>query len=331
MPIVKTNPASIKKRKEEKEKVAAMSQTEKQSYTKSEKERKAGISQAVSEKQHPPHGNVSPKDPIREELRQIQLERDGEFAKDVFEKGEEEKVRSMAQRSVDIEAKKEELEPTKAYGATGKEEISHTTREEIEINNIQYKLSQEPTGGVLDTINRWRLEVKLTNLVETQRKTEAGEMQSYGAIPIGILGGAAAGITRAGMGVGQLAEATRFTGIAGQAINAKTIALTGTWLRRLGFTAKAAVSLGGLIGLTAWGKHVKSEAIEFLPYQIQLAREAGDEATAQELEQLFYEIANPTGWANIMEEVPGLGVIKAAMDKTRVGMAIIEAQKRRAE
>ena len=130
--------------------------------------------------------------------------------------------------------------------------------------------------------------------------------------------------------MGQGAQIGGLIGLSSITHNAKNIALTGIWLKRLGFTVKAAAALGSIIGFTAWAKHVKSEAIEFIPFQISKAREAGDEQTARELEELFAEIADTTGWANIIEETPGLGVIKAALDKTRVGAAIIEAQKKRA-
>ena len=210
------------------------------------------------------------------------------------------------------------------------------TPEALEINSIRNKLAQPETGKVLDTINRWRLEIQLENSLKKQEKTAAGELQPFGAIALGInigavtsLGGKAGDGAGRLLGLGQGQQTGGLVGMSSIAHNAKTTALTGTWLKKAGFTVKAAATLGGIIGLVAWGKHVKSEAIEFLPFQITKAREAGDEAGALELEQLHAEIADPTGWANIIEEVPGLGVIKAAIDKTRVGTAIIKAQKKR--
>jgi len=300
------------------------------------------------------------------EREKKQLAKQGKFS-DPLKLSEEEKkerrdteIQNTAQKSVDIEtAKQNILNPPTTEGEIipmGAEEAIPETggksfaegetpspfTEGLEglqrdIINTENKLAQPETGGVLDTINRWRLEISLANAKEKLRKTEAGELQPYGAVALGTnigavtsMGGNA--IDGAGrlLGLGRGPQIGGLLGIQSSAINAKNTALTGTWLKRLGFTTKAAVAIGSLIGLTAWGKHVKSEAIEFLPYQISMAREAGDEETARELEQLHAEIADPTGWANIIEEIPGLGVIKAAIDKTRVGKEIIEAQKRRA-
>jgi len=316
-----------------------------------------------------PSGRLSAKDPAREELRQRSLKTDPKFAESTARIEEEKKVKSMAQRNVDIDTaeediKKEQLStpPPKLGDIIGKarepKEFDVGTRSYAEgetaiplikgleglqkdIINTENKLAQPETGGVLDSINRWRLGILLANTKEKLRKTEAGELQPYGAIEIGLNPWGIANIGKVGfeaisgrlstkaIGVGQTTSAGGLMGLSSIAKNAKNTALTGVWLKRLGFTTKAAVALGSLIGLTAWGKHVKSEAIEFLPFQISMAREAGDEAGARELEELHAEIADPTGWANIIEEIPGLGVIKAAIDKTRVGTKIIEAQKRR--
>ena len=275
----------------------------------------------------------------REELRSKQLREDPKFAGDVAEKAREREITATAQKGLDIEAEKKRLqigEPTELGEpllpedrgepiSTGEELApgSQINKDAVEMQDIQNKLAQPETGKILDSINRWRLEVKLDNL---QNRTTLG-----GTLPIGI---PASAITAVGgsawKGVGQLTGRPTQGGLIGSTVtNAKTVALTGSWLKKAGFTIKAASALGALIGLVAWGKHVKSEAIEFLPYQIAEAKKYGDEASAKELEQLFYEIRDPTGWANIIEEIPGLGVIKAALDKMEAGAATIEAISKR--
>lgn len=244
---------------------------------------------------------------------------------------------NRAKGSQPVEERSEKL-GTEKVGEPGTElapKGEQINKEEVEIRDIRIQLAQPETGKVLDSINKWRLEIKLSNLETKQKRIAAGEISQFGVIPISGLGAGTANIGTkldgAGrqIGIGQAGQSGGLIGFEAIANNAKTAAKTGLWVKRAGFTGRASVAVGSLIGLTAWGKHVKSEAIEFLPFQISKAREAGDEATAQELTELFFEIKDPTGWANLIEEVPGLGVIKAALDKSRVGGEVIRAQERR--
>ena len=110
------------------------------------------------------------------------------------EKRRQAEITETAQRSIDIGKEKERLQTEEPMGlgdpllpedrgepiSTGEELApgSQINKDAVEIQTIQNKLLQPETGKVLDSINRWRLEIKLDNL---QNRTQLG-----GTLPIGI-------------------------------------------------------------------------------------------------------------------------------------------------
>ena len=110
------------------------------------KQRKKDIekSKQPGERPYKEFGAVSGKDPAREELRKKQIEEGGEFAKDVAEKAREREIQNIAQKSVDIEKRKdvlrEEEKPQQEelpIGAdAGVQKVREQGKEDIEYETI---------------------------------------------------------------------------------------------------------------------------------------------------------------------------------------------------
>jgi len=275
---------------------------------------------------------------------------------------EKEKEKLIAREEAQAELKEDKLTEARAIGIEEKlgkqKELEQRGQDKLaeDILKTETELAEiRGREGVLNSIEKWRLETKLENQKEKWEKINRGEdVIVGGTFPIGInlLGLLSAGksfeaFTRtlknkelAQRLMKQALEQQNIikTGIKAQkltpqivggtsfnpAFNPKSQMQLGNMISNMGWKGKAAALIAGTIGYVAWGKHAKGEAVEFMPYQMSKALERGDFESYNNLRDLFKEIENPTGWANFLEEFPGINVIVGSINKVRTARATID-------
>lgn len=249
-----------------------------------------------------------------------------------------------------LSKEEEESKKVKKIEQRGQDKLSEDIlKTETELAEIRGR------EGVLNNIAVWRLETKLENQKERWEKTNRGEpIIAAGQFPIGlnVLGLLSAGksfeaftktlknkelaqnlmkkfleqqnIIKTGIKAKkvtpQIVGGTRFN----PASNPKSQMQLGNIIKKAGWGVAATLLITKMIEHVAWGKHVKAEAIEYLPYQMSKALESGDLESYETLRTLFKEIENPTGWANLLEEFPFTTVVRASINKIRTASATID-------
>jgi len=95
-------------------------------------------------------------------------------------------------------------------------------------------------------------------------------------------------------------------------------------MKNKGFVALGALgALSTAIGSYPWAGHNQAEAIEQLAYAEKTARAAGDEALANEIEEVQLAVSD----RDIIDNIPIANVVKASLEKARAGVYQARAQR----
>lgn len=131
-----------------------------------------------------------------------------------------------------------------------------------------------------------------------------------GALGVGSSGAPLSGTALTGIrSVEVVGSTSKVVGLAGIATNAKTVALTGGFLSKMGYPLAAVGVLGSMIGTYPFAGFIKEEALQTLGFATRTAGENGDIVGMENAVAAQEVILEPNAWSNLLAKIPVANVL----------------------